>query len=78
MSVASSAYGTAIMVDHDKADSGPDEATKPDTIVTKIFGDYEVLKPIGKGKYSVFLFDDRPDNGRCDGFLRHARRHQYG
>lgn len=41
------------MVDHDKADSAPEETEKSDSTVTKVFGDYEVLKPIGKGKFAI-------------------------
>ena len=41
------------MVDHDKADPIPEEADKSDTTIAKVFGDYEVLKPIGKGKFAI-------------------------
>lgn len=39
------------MVDQDKA--VPEEAEKTDDNITKVFGDYEVLKPIGKGKFAI-------------------------
>ena len=41
------------MVDHDRADSVAEEVEKAESIVTKVFGDYEVLKPIGKGKFAI-------------------------
>lgn len=41
------------MVDLDKAESAPEEPEKPDATMTKVFGDYEILKPIGKGKFAI-------------------------